>query len=446
MQGKCSRCGEQELRLKTDAEFRVGVPWLSRLLQRETKHVCSVCGMEVEARAQSVVDPADYRIRIPHCSGAESRSKEPHWAIIYNTSVPTSPLPALVYSAVIGASDSILFPTFEGRIDDGTVIDRHGDPELMADFAEEYLRQFWTLLPTDRLPRSIREIMPPLLLLFTATELALKVFCIRSGKQATGHSLSELYKKLDSGLKCHIESRFASEEPLLPLSALGADAPTVKAILSAYSKTYGGGSSVYVDSRYYAEPTTLFRKESGLRGANLAKGKTPYPIFLPYVAQSLIDAYRYFSGPERLRRLGADLSEGRGDQDGDCHGDWGLVPSSLGLVVVMVRQADGIGFEGKEVDMFTEFKRVNPTGFIVDWKHGGNTLLFYHDDELGLPDGPHVINGLECRLWSNGRLGMHQRDLHLLADALESSDKHGTIGKLEDRVIKVNRLPRRDSS
>ena len=180
-----------------------------------------------------------------------------------------------------------------------------------------------------------------------------------------------------------------------------------------------------MDSRYYAEPTTMFREASGLRGASLVKGNTPYPIFLPYVVSSLIDAYRFYSGPERLRRLGADLSERGGDRDSDNHGEWGLVPSSLGLIVVMVLQANGMGFGGEEVRAFTDFKRLNPTSFIVDWMYGGNTLLFYRDDGQGFPDGNRVIDGLECRLWNKGRLGMHERDLHLLADALEGLDENG---------------------
>ena len=311
------------------------------------------------------------------------------------------------------------------------MVDQHGDPELMADFAEEYLRQFWILMPTGRLPHTLKEIMPALLLLFTATELALKAFWIRSGRQVTSHSLTDLYRKLDPEHRRDIEGRFASSEPYSALSALGADAPTVELILNVYYDTYGGASNVHMDSRYYAEPTTMFREASGLRGANLVKGNTPYPIFLPYVVQSLIDTYRFYSGPERLKRLGADLSEDGGERDNDNHGEWGLVPSSLGLVVVMVLQANGKGFGEKEVGTFTEFKRLYPTSFIVDWMYGGNTLLFYRDGGQGFPDAKRVINGLECRVWNRGRLGMHERDLHLLADALDTSDKDaGGFGKL----------------
>ena len=352
-------------------------------------------------------------------------------AMIYNSSAPTRRGPTLSYPAAFSAVDQALFPTFEGTMQDGTVVDQHGDPELMADFAEEYLRQFWTLMPTGRLPHTLKEIMPALLLLFTATELALKAFWIRSGRQLTSHSLTDLYQELDAEHRRDIEARFSSSELPSALSALGVDAPTVQLILSAYTGTYGGASNVHMDSRYYAEPTTMFREASGLRGANLVKGNTPYPIFLPYAVRSVIDAYRFYSGPERLKRLGADLSDDGGERDNDNHGNWGLVPSSLGLVVVMVLQANGMGFGGKEVGTFTEFKRLNPTGFIVDWMYGGNTLLFYRDGGQEFPDSQRVIAGLECRVWSRGRLGMHERDLHLLADALGNSDKvRGGFGQL----------------
>ena len=54
--------------------------------------------------------------------------------------------------------------------------------------------------------------------------------------------------------------------------------------------------------------------------------------------------------------------------------------------------------------------------------YGGNTLLFYGAQPDLNQDGETVIGGLECRVWSTGRLGMHGRDLYRLADALEAPD------------------------
>ena len=312
MRGRCSQCGDQELRLKSDDVFRVGIPWLARLLQREVHYACASCGRGVKGSIKSFVDPRNHRLRSPRTPGAESKPMERRHAMIYNSLAPTRRGPTLSYPAAFSAVDQALFPTFEGTMQDGTVVDQHGDPELMADFAEEYLRQFWTLMPTGRLPHTLKEIMPALLLLFTATELALKAFWIRSGRQLTSHSLTDLYQELDAEHRRDIEARFSSSELPSALSALGVDAPTVQLILSAYTGTYGGASNVHMDSRYYAEPTTMFREASGLRGANLVKGNTPYPIFLPYAVRSVIDAYRFYSGPERLKRLGADLSDDGG--------------------------------------------------------------------------------------------------------------------------------------
>ena len=52
--------------------------------------------------------------------------------------------------------------------------------------------------------------------------------------------------------------------------------------------------------------------------------------------------------------------------------------------------------------------------------YGGNRLLFYRAGEEHPEDGKTVIDGLECKVWCTGRLGMHDRDLYLLADALEA--------------------------
>ena len=297
----------------------------------------------------------------------------------------------------------------------------------MAEFAEEYLRQFRTLMPTGRLPGNLKEVMPALLLLVTATELAVKAFWIRSEKPLkTSHSLVELYQELDPAHKQEIERRFAGSESNLALSTLGADCPKVTHLLQLYSQTYGGESSVYMDVRYYAEPTTKLHS-----GSNLVKGHTLYPIFLPDVVRALIDAYWFFSGPNRLGRLGADVLEGVRESGNDNHGEWGLIPSSLGLVVVSVPQKAGMDAKGEELKVYEAFKMSHPTGLASDWKYGGNTLLFYRGGKREFSDGKQVIDGLECRLWSKGRLGLHPRELNRLADALEAAGSGAdSIGQL----------------
>ena len=434
MQGKCHKCGDQELRVESDKIFRLGVPQLASLVQREVRYACAVC-KEVRQVNIRLIDSGNHRPPIPLPSHASDdvveRKQVSAWQIFSDKR-----LIALDYPAAFRVGDDVLFPTFEGNIQDATVIDRHGKPDLMADFAEEYLRQFWILMPTGRLPNSLIEIMPALLLLFTATELAVKAYLIRSDKPVKGsHSLVDLYKELDSEHRKEIERRFAESYLNSALSALGINAPKVEEILRVYSQTYDGKSNVHMDSRYYAEPTTMFSKSSNLHGANLSKGNTPYPIFLPDVVQALIDTYRFYSGHERLRRLGADLQDNFRDSGNDNHGEWGLIPSSLGLVVVVVSQKAGKDAKDEDLRIFNDFKKSYPTGFSIDWMYGGNTLLFYRDNGERFFDGKWVISGLECRVWSNERLGLHSRDLYLLADALDcaggGADRFGYFPKTE---------------
>ena len=54
--------------------------------------------------------------------------------------------------------------------------------------------------------------------------------------------------------------------------------------------------------------------------------------------------------------------------------------------------------------------------------YGGQSLLFYRTDMDHPEDGETVIDGLECKVWYAGTLGMHPRDLYQLADALRSRD------------------------
>ena len=80
----------------------------------------------------------------------------------------------LHYPAVSAPGGNVLFPVHEGRLSGGLSIDRHGDPDLMAAFSAEYLKQYRAIVPKGRLPQSMVEMMPPLLLLMNAAELALK--------------------------------------------------------------------------------------------------------------------------------------------------------------------------------------------------------------------------------------------------------------------------------
>lgn len=414
-QGKCPKCGDQEFRVESDSTFRLAVHWLSSFFQREVEYACAACG-EVRQWSPTLFNlgnghrPISLRPRSDDDVVKHKRPMVTHFASARN-------LISIQYPAVFREGENVLLPTSEGNVQDATMVDRFGDPDLMVEFAEEYLRQFLTLMPTGRLPATLKEVMPPLLLLVTATEVAVKAFWIRSEKPLkTSHSLVDIYYELDPEHKEEVERRFAAAESNLALAALGADGPEVTHLLRLYSETYGQESSVYMDVRYYAEPTTKHH-----HGHNLVKGHTPYPIFLPDLVRSLIDTYWFFSGPNRLRRLGADVLEGVRESGNDNHGEWGLIPSSLGLAVVSVPQKAGKDAKGEYLKVYEAFKTSHPTGLTADWMYGGNTLFFYRDGRREFSDGKQVIEGLECRVWSNGRMGLHPRELNHLADVLEAA-------------------------
>ena len=129
-----------------------------------------------------------------------------------------------------------------------------------------------------------------------------------------------------------------------------------------------------MDVRYFAEPITMLPQSSNLHGSNLVKGLTPYPVFLPAIVEALLEAYRITSGVERLRRRGADIQGNIRDEGTGSHGDWGLVPVSLRLVVVAAPQSVALDSAGQETEIFSDFTASHPAGLQISWSHG-NVLL-----------------------------------------------------------------------
>ena len=209
------------------------------------------------------------------------------------------------YNFVHSDEQGVLWPMHEPTIQSGTVVDQYGDPDLMADFAKEYLKQHWVLLQPGRLPRTLVEVMPSLLLLVTAAELVLKAFLLRSkGEQPQVHDLVKLYDDLNSEHKAAIEDRFGKCQPVAGLTSIGTAAPGIRQMLGTYTDIYGGKRGAYQEAKFYAEPTTMLPEASDLRGANLVKGNTPYPTFMPYLVEAIAECYDYFSGLERLPAAG----------------------------------------------------------------------------------------------------------------------------------------------
>ncbi len=332
------------------------------------------------------------------------------------------------YPAVCITDTREVLPSQEGTIQDGTVVDQYGDPELVASFAEQYLLAYRAVMPSGRPPTSVMEMMPALHLLVVAVELVMKADLMRSEKDLDQkHSLERLYKTLDAPHRREAEGRFVRCEPNARLKSVGGAALSLLDVLTVYDRSYGGASKVYMDTRYYAEPTTKLERSSGLHGGSLLKSNTPYPIFLPHAVEALIETFRFFDGAARLERLGGKVAFGARATVDNNHGDWGLVPASLELVVVQVRQDAQMDTQHNELPGFQRWKESRPPGFFTSWKYGGSELLFYRADKSTPPDSAMSIDGVNCRIWRHDSLGMHARDLYRLADALESGRLSNTF-------------------
>ena len=298
---------------------------------------------------------------------------------------------------------------------------------LMTEFAKEYLKQHRVLLQQGQLPQTLVEVMPSLLLLVTAAELAMKAFTLRSkGEQPRTHDPVEIYDGLDSEHRAAIKSRFDRCQLVVGLTSIGGDAPNIQHILGTYADIYGGKRGAYQEAKFYAEPTTMLPEASDLRGANLVKGNTPYPTFMPYLVEAIVECYYHFSGLERLRRRGAEINQRGPGSATHGHGDWALRPSSLGLAVIDVSQQVSKDSNHNDLTSFASFKSRHQTGFQADWMYGGSTLLFYDATGSQPRDGIEIIADIECRVISEEQVRMHARDLDRLADRLEAIDAGDT--------------------
>ena len=421
----CGTCNGTEL-IATTKAYRFGLKLLKNLIKKEREYLCPSCGQ------RTTDDPFASDTPVERTADGDTRAGDVRrrQVMLDKLSADRKDLISVQFPVTYQVGQNVLWPTFEGNVQDGTVIDRHGDPDLMLAFAEQYFKLYNAIMPGGRLPSSLVEIMPALHLLVTAAELGFKAFLTRDGKDAPWHHLERLYKELDPAHRDRIDNGFSESCLNASLTALGIEPPTMQAILRRYDNTYGAGSGVYLDSRYYAEPTTRFKRGNNIHGANLIKGNTPYPIFLPDIVYAQIDTYRFFSGHERLRRRGGDVQHGALEPGKDNHGEWGLMPSSLGLVVLSVPQPAGISAEGDDLGAFEKLLSEHPPGMRSDWMYGGNTLLFYRAGEQSPTDGRGMLNGVQCRVWRHQRVGMHARDLYLLADRFEDTVRFGSLSNV----------------
>ena len=205
MRKRCPRCGgEQELRSRPPRMLLHALPELRSPIEIVEPFACANCGCEVQTtvRYASTDSPVGPPGPPENRSAAERRTGQV-WSIDGRVAM------FLQHPAVSAPGSSVLLPVNEGRLSGGLCIDRHGDPDLMAAFSSEYLKQYRAIVPKGRLPQSMVEMMPSLHLLMNAAELALKADLIRSGKPIVGHVLQDLYGKLEDEHRDEVDRRFA---------------------------------------------------------------------------------------------------------------------------------------------------------------------------------------------------------------------------------------------
>ena len=186
---QCYNCGtEQEgAGAETQRQLLHALPELRSPLEVVAPFACANCSREISFNIRFV--STDKRFVLSGISQGETavECRNGHvWSIDGQSAM------SLNYPAVSVPGGNVLFPAHEGRLSAGRSIDRYGNPDLMADFSTEYLKQYRVIVPTSRLPQSMTEMMPALNLLVNAAELTLKADLIRSGKPSGRHVLRNL--------------------------------------------------------------------------------------------------------------------------------------------------------------------------------------------------------------------------------------------------------------
>ena len=230
----CDSCKDTEL-IATTKVFRFGLRLLDNLVKKEREYLCPSCGQRTTDDLRAF-ETAVERTVYGNTQTGDVRRRQ---VILENLSVDRNDLMSIRFPATYQNGRNVLLPTFEGNVQDGTVIDRHGDPDLMLEFAEQYLKLYRASMPTGRLPDSLVEVLSALHLLVTAAELGFKACLTRDGKDVSVHSLKRLYENLEPAHRDRIDTCFSESYLNASLTALGIEPPTVQAILGKYDSTYG---------------------------------------------------------------------------------------------------------------------------------------------------------------------------------------------------------------
>lgn len=413
MKNICPKCGIEREFITAPKRHMLHVLFQLAIVLDITEYIlCEECGEEIIHNVQCV-ETGKHTMSLPTTLQGISVSERhsPLFSVLHGKILMT-----LNYPAVSLPDRAMLFPIHEGRLSSSQSINQYGDPDLMAEFSAEYLKQYWAIVPKGRLPKSMTEMMPPLFLLLNSAELILKADLIRSGKTIERkHILHNLYDNLDEEHRNEVERRFADTTPNTFLNSLGIECPSIREVLKLYKE-----SSAYLNTRYFAEPPKFEKR--WIQNAWLSK-TMPYPIFLPFIVQAILDSYTFFSGTEHLMRLGGDVAYGMPDPEDSQYSGWGLVPSSIGIVVLQVYQQTGAKMNKPDPELFHRFKTTNPPGYLTTGMFGSESFLCYGAGKKHYKDGAAIIDGLECNVWFSRRLGMLPRDLYLLANKLRDQDE-----------------------
>lgn len=306
MKTTCPKCGSHDVVTAHQREEWFALAESGGTIRISTPCNCAQCGTEVSRTLYPLVwqtgPPPDPRDGFDQQNVCE----ETHFVIGSGSRVQ------LRLSGVSHPSHRVIYPMNEGVAHPDHIIDQYGDPDLMAECADEYLNAYERISFCGSVPRHISVMMPVLNLLVNAAELAIKAHLIRTDTaNIRGHSLTELYARMKAEHRKEVERRFWEIVPFrTALSKYGLDGPTACSVLRRYGGCGINGRifSVYAESRYFAEPTSRIKDESW-KNASVLK-VMPYPIYLPFLIRALLDGYSYFSvGGDGAKTTGS-ASEG----------------------------------------------------------------------------------------------------------------------------------------
>ena len=176
----CDTCNDTKL-IATTKAFRFGFSLLDNLVKKEREYLCPSCGQRTTDDPFASDTPME-RTGNGNTRPGDVRCRQ---VMLTNLSADRKDLMSVQFPATYQIDQNVLLPTFEGNVQDGTVIDRHGDPDLMLEFAEQYFKLYNATMPAGRLPDSLVKVLSALHLLVTATELGLKACLTRDGKDAS---------------------------------------------------------------------------------------------------------------------------------------------------------------------------------------------------------------------------------------------------------------------